>query len=109
MSSKPVPTIFSKSQENLPKSVLPTIIKPKKLPAQIIQNHDESKIFFENDTVTDFPDIKESLLLERDPNFYYKKMITLLYSRCSRTNCQCQKLHSNQLRPPSEATAIYRL
>ena len=30
MASNPVPTIFSESQTNLPKSLLPTLVKPRK-------------------------------------------------------------------------------
>jgi hypothetical protein len=73
MNLQPVPTILSNTQKNLPKSALPTISKPRKPPTQRNQEGDQSKIFFENDIIRDFSDVKESLLLELDPSFSYKR------------------------------------
>ena len=61
LASNPIPTIFSDSQTNLPKFLLPILVKPRKELLKRIHQKDQLAKFSQNDIIKDFKKIDESM------------------------------------------------
>lgn len=72
-SLKPVPTLLTDSQRNLPASVLPKITKQRKPPVQRNIIEDERKQFLDSDRIRNFSDINDTLLEVLEDDFLLKR------------------------------------
>ena len=73
MTSNPIPTVFSDSQSNLPKSLLPTLVKPRKEPFKRVYQEDQLAKFRQSDIIKDFKQIDESMLKDLGSEFTFVK------------------------------------
>ena len=69
----PVPTLFSESQQKLPGSIFPAIVKTRNPPAEWNIQEDDLATFSCKDSIKDFSGINDSLSPILGEDFYFRK------------------------------------
>ena len=73
IASNLIPTIFSDSQSNLAKSLLPRLVKPHKEPFKRAYQEDQLHKFRQSDIIKDFEQIEESILKDSASELMFLK------------------------------------